>query len=216
MKVQKKINHLRPLCRDPDWDTLKASQDPLFIVSQRLPDPICLVCVGKRAFLALSWEEENSQSCSPQPKCHIQAAPSVVRGPTLLSTSCPTVTILPRLLLGAWRREAAQRDELSPYRIHMCHCAGSTCHCLGHSGVWWGAGGLCPAAPVSPQRDPPCPSRLLFPAALGEWHWSGNWRVGGRSWDFTMPWCIPPVPVASTGTEPPFTGFFRLFLLPRV
>lgn len=48
---------------------------------------------------------------------------------------------------------------------------------------------------------------------------SGNWRVGSRSWEFTCgpePWCIPPVPAASTGTEPPFTGFFRLFSLPAV
>lgn len=81
MKVQKKINHFRPLSRDPEWDTLKASQDPLFIVSRRLPDPTCLVCSGKRAFLALSWEDEHSQSCSPHPKCHIQAAPRVGRGP---------------------------------------------------------------------------------------------------------------------------------------
>lgn len=61
--------------------------------------------------------------------------------------------------------------------------------------------------------------QAFFPAALGKWHWSGNWRVGGRSWDFicgSEPWCIPPVPAASTGTEPPFTGFFRLFSLPRV
>lgn len=170
MKVQKKINHLRPLSIDPGWDALKASQDPLFIVSWRLPDPTCLVCSGKRAFLALSWEDEHSQSCSPHPKCHMQAAPSVVRGTSPLGTPCPTITNLPSLLPGARRSEAAQRDELSPYRIHMCHRAGSTCHCLGGPGGWWGAGGLCPAAPVSPQRDPPCPSRLLCPAALGKWH----------------------------------------------
>lgn len=115
MKVQKKINHFRPLSRDPEWDTLKASQDPLFIVSRRLPDPTCLVCSGKRAFLALSWEDEHSQSCSPHPKCHIQAAPRVGRGPTPLGTPCATITILSMLLSGAWRSEMS-----SALRGSMC------------------------------------------------------------------------------------------------
>lgn len=136
--------------------------------------------VGKGLSLLSAGKMSTARAAPLSPNVTSRQHSSVMRGPTGLVTPCPTITILPRLLPGVWRSEAAQGDELSPYRIHMCHCAGSTCHCLGDQEGGGEQGGSCPAAPGFPQSDFPCPSRLFF---LQPWVSGTGVGIGGLEAD---------------------------------